>query len=58
MAGLINRWSRAADIDEVVTVEELDHSYSHLEHCNPSEDMVLVETAGGTPVTCRRRPCP
>ncbi|MGZ5385080.1 MAG: N-acetyltransferase family protein [Acidimicrobiia bacterium] len=48
MAGLINRWSRAVDIDEVATVEELDHNYSHLEHCNPSEDMVLVETAGGT----------
>jgi mycothiol synthase len=47
MAALLNRWFRAAGIDQVSTVEELDHNYAHLENCDPLVDMVLVESDDG-----------
>lgn len=47
MAELITRWYRACGIDEIATVEELDHNYAHLEHCDPDTDMLMVETSDG-----------
>ena len=47
MAEMITRWYRAAGIDEIATVEELDHNYDHLEHTDLATDMVMVETTSG-----------
>jgi ribosomal protein S18 acetylase RimI-like enzyme len=42
MSVMINRWCRAAGIDDVTSVEDLDHNYAHLENCDPAVDMVMV----------------
>lgn len=47
MADLINRWYRAVGIDELATVDEIDHNYRHIENCDPFTDMVLVEDGNG-----------
>ena len=45
MAELLNRWFRAQGIEEVASVAEIGHNYSHLENCDPATDMVMVEDA-------------
>lgn len=47
MADLLNRWFRASGIEEVATVSGIDHNYGHLEHCDPTVDMVMVEDSDG-----------
>jgi mycothiol synthase len=47
MAEMITRWYRAVEIDEITTVEDLDHNYAHLENCDLDTDMVMVETTEG-----------
>lgn len=47
MATMLNRWYRAIGTGEVATVEDLDHNYAHLENCDPSVDMVMVEDPDG-----------
>lgn len=47
MAAMMNRWYRAVGIEEVVTVEDLGLNYGHLVNCDPTVDMVMVETTDG-----------
>ena len=47
MAEMITRWCRAVGIDDVATAEDMDHNYTHLEHCDLDTDMVMVETRSG-----------
>lgn len=47
MARMLNRWFRTIGTAEVTTVEDLDHNYAHLENCDLSVDMVMVEDRSG-----------
>jgi mycothiol synthase len=47
MAEMMTRWYAASGFEGVATVAEVDHTYAHLEHCDPLTDMVMVESADG-----------
>lgn len=46
MVALINACNEADGSDERVTLAEIEVNYSNLDHSNPFEDMVLVESDG------------
>ncbi len=47
MAELMTRWYATIGIQGVTTAADVDHSYAHLENCDPRTDMVMVESDDG-----------
>jgi GNAT superfamily N-acetyltransferase len=53
MITILNDAAAADNIDDVYTLEDLRHDYSHLTHSDPATDMLFAEIDGRTVAYCR-----
>ncbi len=48
MLTILEKASEADEDDFAITLEDLEHDYSHLTNCDPKQDMILAEVKGET----------
>ena len=50
MVGILTAYRRHGGTEQQPTAEQLDVTYANLTNCDPTTDIVLIETIGGEPV--------